>query len=80
MCALFNKDQQENTEYKCPLCCLKDKEEEHDYEHLTFSAKDLPRTKLSNHIEERLFRRLKQERKERARVAGKCFDEVREKP
>ncbi|XP_024022301.1 histone acetyltransferase HAC12 [Morus notabilis] len=68
-----------NIEYKCPKCWLKEKESR-DYKlstkNVVFSAKDLPRTKFSDHIEERLFRRLKQERKERAKVAGKCFNEV----
>lgn len=39
-------------------------------------AKDLPRTILSDHIEQRLFKRLKQERTERARAQGKSYDEV----
>ena len=39
-------------------------------------AKDLPRTFLSDHIEQRLFKRLKQERQERSRHLGKTFDEV----
>lgn len=39
-------------------------------------AKDLPRTILSDHIEQRLFRRLKQERQDRARNLGKSYDEV----
>lgn len=39
-------------------------------------AKDLPRTILSDHIEQRLFRQLKQERQERARQLGKSYDEV----
>jgi E1A/CREB-binding protein len=39
-------------------------------------AKDLPRTILSDHIEQRLFKRLKQERTERARAQGKSYDEI----
>lgn len=39
-------------------------------------AKDLPRTILSDHIEQRLAKRLKQERQDRARVQGKSFEEV----
>ncbi|KAJ6367343.1 hypothetical protein OIU77_003658 [Salix suchowensis] len=39
-------------------------------------AKDLPRTILSDHIEQRLFRRLKLERQDRAREQGKSFDDV----
>jgi hypothetical protein len=39
-------------------------------------AKDLPRTILSDHIEDRLFRRLKKERMDRAAATGKSYDEV----
>lgn len=39
-------------------------------------AKDLPRTVLSDHIEDRLFKRLKQEKQDRAAAAGKNIDEV----
>ncbi|PON37917.1 Histone acetyltransferase Rtt109/CBP [Parasponia andersonii] len=36
----------------------------------------LPKTNLSNHIERRLFRRLNEKRENRAKVAGKSFNEV----
>ncbi|VAI84838.1 hypothetical protein VPH35_128311 [Triticum aestivum] len=39
-------------------------------------AKDLPRAMLSDHIEEQLFKRLNEERHERAIHDGKSFDEV----
>ena len=75
----FSMTSDSEGEYKCPICCLKEKEIG-DYRPSTnnaiFSAKDLLQTELSNHIEERLFRRLKQDRIERAKVAGKRFDEV----
>ena len=41
-------------------------------------ASDLPRTVLSDHIEERLFKRLKLERQARASQSGRSFDEVSE--
>jgi hypothetical protein len=41
-------------------------------------ASDLPRTMLSDHIEERLFKQLKLERQARASQAGCSFDEVSE--
>jgi hypothetical protein len=39
-------------------------------------AKDLPKTFLSDHLEQRLARKLKQERSERARAHAKNFDDV----
>lgn len=39
-------------------------------------AKDLPRAMLSDHIEEQLFKRLNEERHERAIHDGKSFDEI----
>lgn len=39
-------------------------------------AKDLPRSHLSDHLEQRLIIKLKQERHERARAQGKSYDEV----
>lgn len=39
-------------------------------------AKDLPRTLLSDHIEEQLFKRLREERQERANKLKTSLDEV----
>lgn len=83
ICALFNdkSDPDGKVEYICPKCCLKDIVSG-DNTPLSkiddvFSAKDLPKTMLSNHIEQRLFRNLKQEKEERAKATGKSYDEVR---
>lgn len=43
---------------------------------VSIGAQDLPRTMLSDHIEQRLFRRLKLERNERAKLSGQDADEV----
>ncbi|KAJ4961652.1 hypothetical protein NE237_021562 [Protea cynaroides] len=79
ICALFNAKRNEGkAEYICPYCYLQELECEKRKplgDHVLLGAKDLPRTKLSDHIEERLFMRLKQEREERAKVKGKNFDE-----
>ncbi|KAK9066807.1 hypothetical protein SSX86_014130 [Deinandra increscens subsp. villosa] len=81
ICALFNGRRNDGgqAEYTCPNCYV-DEVERGERKPLAQSAvlgaKDLPRTILSDHIESRLFGRLKQERLERARVHGKSYDEV----
>ncbi|KAK9726769.1 hypothetical protein RND81_05G235900 [Saponaria officinalis] len=81
ICALFNGRRNDGgqAEYTCPNCYLEEVERG-DRQPLPQSAvlgaKDLPGTALSDHIEMRLARRLKQERQERARSQGKSFDEV----
>lgn len=59
ICALYNsKSDLDNTaEYICLLCCLN---ENRNDVRVPFDAKDLPRTKLSDHIEGRLLKRLGQ--------------------
>ncbi|XP_010265364.1 PREDICTED: probable histone acetyltransferase HAC-like 1 [Nelumbo nucifera] len=81
ICALFNseRNKDEKAEYVCPYCFIQEMESgvrKPLADHAILGAKDLPRTMLSDHIEERLFKRLKQEREERAKVLGKNFDEV----
>ena len=71
---------EEKAKYICPICYLKDIEANQCTslpKDAFYGAKDLPSSKLSNHIEQRLFSRLEQERKERAIAAGKNFGEVR---
>ena len=66
-------------EYTCPQCLL---EEMHKGERKplpqssVLGAKDLPKTLLSDHIEQRLANSLKNERQERAQAQGKSYDEV----
>lgn len=81
ICALFNARRNEtgHADYTCPNCCIAEIERgERRPLHQTaiLGAKDLPRTSLSDHIEQRLSRRLKQERRERARSLGKGYEEV----
>lgn len=80
ICALFNDkiDLEGRAKYICPKCYLKDVETgKHKPLALTaFAAKDLPRSKLSDHIEQRLFGRLKQERQARANMEKKNIEEV----
>ncbi|EOA39293.1 hypothetical protein CARUB_v10012304mg [Capsella rubella] len=81
ICALFNsrRNHGEATKYTCPNCYIQELEQG-ERRPLPPSAipgaKDLPVTALSNHIEERLFKKLKEERQERARLQGKFFEEV----
>ncbi|KAH1056329.1 hypothetical protein J1N35_034394 [Gossypium stocksii] len=81
ICALFNGRRNDGgqAEYTCPKCYIAevDRGERKPLpQSAVLGAKDLPRTILSDCIEQRLFRRLKQERQERAKVQGKSYDEV----
>ncbi|KAJ0257174.1 Histone acetyltransferase HAC12 [Hirschfeldia incana] len=81
ICALFNGRRNDGgqAEYTCPNCYIL--EVEHNerkplLQSVFLGAKDLPKTILSDHIEQRLFQRLEQERTERARAQGKTSDEI----
>ncbi|XP_057549775.1 histone acetyltransferase HAC1-like isoform X2 [Amaranthus tricolor] len=81
ICALFNGRRNDGgqAEYTCPFCYMQEVEKGERMplpQSALLGAKDLPKTILSDHIERRLFRRLKQERLERARVQGKTYDEI----
>ncbi|KAG4911888.1 hypothetical protein JHK82_052477 [Glycine max] len=82
ICALYNdkRDLDYRAEYTCPICRLK---EIGNGMHAPlpktaamFSANDLPRTMLSDHIESRLFKRLWQEDEDWAKAGYKNLDEV----
>ncbi|KAL3633867.1 hypothetical protein CASFOL_022629 [Castilleja foliolosa] len=81
ICALFNGRRNDGgqAEYTCPNCYIEEVErgERLPLPHsAVLGAKDLPRTNLSDHLEQRLFAKLKQERQDRARFQGKSYDEV----
>ncbi|XP_023007645.1 histone acetyltransferase HAC1-like isoform X2 [Cucurbita maxima] len=81
ICALFNGRRNDGgqAEYTCPNCYIQEIERGERIplpQSAVLGAKDLPRTILSDHIEQRLARRLKHERLERARIQGKSYDEV----
>lgn len=81
ICALFNGRRNDGgeAEYTCPNCYIGEIERGERKplpQSAVLGAKDLPRTILSDHIENRLFKRLRQERQDRARLQGKNFDEV----
>ncbi|KAL7086653.1 hypothetical protein ACP275_13G014500 [Erythranthe tilingii] len=81
ICALFNGRRNDGgqAEYTCPNCYMAEVErgERVPLPHsAVLGAKDLPRTNLSDHLEQRLFAKLKQERLDRARFQGKSYDEV----
>lgn len=81
ICALFNGRRNDGgqAEYTCPNCYIQEIERGERIplpQSAVLGAKELPRTILSDHIEQRLVKRLKQERAERARIQGKSYDEV----
>ncbi|KAM7506920.1 hypothetical protein LguiA_017373 [Lonicera macranthoides] len=81
ICALYNekRDLEGKGKYVCPKCCLEEIRSGLRVplpKTAAFEAKDLPRTILSDHIEQRLFTHLDQEREERAMALGKKIDEV----
>jgi hypothetical protein len=81
ICALYNvkRDELGEAEYTCPKCYVLEIERGLRMplpQSAVLGAKDLPRTVLSDHIEGRLFKRLREERQERATRDGKSFDEV----
>ena len=80
ICALFNrKCEGAKDEYTCAKCFLKEKDsgDIHALESSTvLGAQELPRTKLSDHIEQRLSERLEQDMQQRARASGKGAEQV----
>nr|XP_043614914.1 histone acetyltransferase HAC1-like isoform X2 [Erigeron canadensis] len=81
ICALFNGKRNDGgeAEYTCPNCYIEEVERGERKplpQSAVLGAKDLPRTILSDHIENRLFAKLKQERLDRATFHGKSYDEV----
>ncbi|KAL8511296.1 hypothetical protein ACS0TY_017921 [Phlomoides rotata] len=81
ICALFNGRRNDGgqAEYTCPNCYIEEVERGERSplpQNAVLGAKDLPRTILSDHLEQRLFAKLKQERQDRARLQGKSYDEV----
>ena len=66
-------------EYTCPHCLIEEVEKGERKplpQSSVLGAKDLPKTLLSDHIEQRLANSLKKERQERAQAQGKSYDEV----
>ncbi|KAM3224549.1 hypothetical protein ACQJBY_057748 [Aegilops geniculata] len=80
ICALFNDINYDVKQaYTCLYCYIEEvKRGLHvpSPQSSVLGASDLPRTVLSDHIEERLFKRLKLERQARAVQTGRSFDEV----
>lgn len=81
ICALFNGRRNDGgqAEYTCPNCYIQEVERGERKplpQSAVLGAKDLPKTILSDHIEQRLFKRLRYERQERAKLQGKSYDQV----
>ncbi|XP_048139598.1 histone acetyltransferase HAC12-like isoform X2 [Rhodamnia argentea] len=81
ICALFNDKRNlgGKAEYICPICSLNEMGDAALIPPLKVGILrpgDLPRTKLSDYLEQRIQRRLKEEREQRAKVSRKGFFEV----
>ncbi|KAL6862394.1 hypothetical protein ACP4OV_016735 [Aristida adscensionis] len=80
ICALFNpKIVEKEAEHTCAKCFLKEKDNGDTCSldsSTILGARELPRTKLSDHIEKRLSERLAQDRQQRASASRKCVEEV----
>ncbi|WVZ61083.1 hypothetical protein U9M48_011009 [Paspalum notatum var. saurae] len=80
ICALFNrKCEGAKGEFTCAKCLIKEKDsgDIHVLDSSTIlGARELPRTKLSDHIEQRLSERLNHDRQQRASTSGKSAEEV----
>lgn len=80
ICALFNaRINKERSEYVCPDCCIAEIERGERVPQAVNSvlgAKDLPRTVLSDFVEQRLASKLERERAQRAKALGKCPEEI----
>ncbi|KAL6868163.1 hypothetical protein ACP4OV_015008 [Aristida adscensionis] len=80
ICALFNrKIVDPKAEYTCAKCFLKEKDKGDIYSlesSTILGARELTRTKLSDHIEQRLSEKLVQDREQRASASGKGVEEV----
>ncbi|GJR06364.1 histone acetyltransferase HAC1-like protein isoform X3 [Tanacetum coccineum] len=71
ICGLYNKERDQGEgEYICSKCRLTEIEEGNWAPQTVLAAKDLPSTNLSDHIEQRLVTRMKQEREETAKFRG----------
>ncbi|CAH8386523.1 unnamed protein product [Eruca vesicaria subsp. sativa] len=82
ICGLYNRDKDidKTSDYICPHCLLKERKSNNNmgsvHENTDLGAKDLPETILSDFIEKRLKRRLKEERHQTATATGKSTDDV----
>ncbi|KAH7281754.1 hypothetical protein KP509_36G061900 [Ceratopteris richardii] len=80
ICVLFNaRINKERSEYVCPDCCIAEMEKSERTCLLgnpVPGAKDLPRTMLSDYLEERLALKLEEEKLERSGSLGKGMEEV----
>ncbi|CAH2065891.1 unnamed protein product [Thlaspi arvense] len=83
ICGLYNldKDIDKTGDYICPYCLLEERKSINNtgfLDNTDLGAKDLPETILSHFIEQRLFKRLKEERHQTAKATGKSINDVSE--